>query len=114
MRPGQGEPLTHLVYMTVKDRSEALKIAEEVVRERLAACANVLPAMTSIYEWQGKMQQEEECVVLLKTHEARLSWLLDRLVELHSYECPCVVSVPISSGNPAFLEWVCDQTRPLP
>ena len=106
-------PPTHLIYMTVRDRSEALQIAEEVVRERLAACANILPQVTSIYEWQGKMQTEEECVVILKTHESRVSWLVDRLIELHSYDCPCVVSVPIGSGNSAFLEWVRDQTRPL-
>lgn len=111
--PDLDGPLTHLVYMTVRDRKEALSIAEEVVRERLAACANILPQMTSIYEWQGEMQQEEECVVILKTHASRLSWLTDRLVQLHSYECPCVVSVPILGGNNAFLEWVRDKTRPL-
>lgn len=106
-------PPTYLVYVTVKDRTEALRIAEEVVRERLAACANILPPMTSVYEWQGKMQLDEECIVILKTHESRVGWLTDRLVELHSYECPCVVSVPIASGNNAFLEWVEAQTRPL-
>lgn len=106
-------PPTHLVYMTVRDRKEALQIAEEVVRERLAACANILSQMTSIYEWQGKLQTEEECVVILKTHESRVSWLTERLCELHSYDCPCVVSVPIAGGNNTFLEWVREQTRPL-
>lgn len=106
-------PPTHLVYMTVRDRKEALTIAEEVVRERLAACANILPQMTSIYEWKGRLEVEEECVVILKTHADRLGWLTDRLVQLHSYDCPCVVSVPIFGGNNAFLEWVRDQTRPL-
>lgn len=106
-------PPTHLVYMTVRDQKEAVTICEEVVRERLAACANILPQVTSIYEWKGELVKEEECVVILKTQAARLSWLTDRLVELHSYDCPCVVSMPISGGNNAFLEWVRDQTRPL-
>lgn len=104
-------PPTHLVYMTVGTREEAMKIAGVVVQERLAACANVFPQVTSIYEWNGKMQQDEETVVILKTHASRISWLTDRLIQLHSYDCPCVVSVPISAGNGAYLEWVFDQTR---
>ncbi len=107
-------PPTHLVYMTVGSHEEAMKIAGVVVQERLAACANVFPGVVSIYEWNGKMQQDEETVVILKTHESRVNWLTDRLVQLHSFDCPCVVSVPIASGNVGYLEWVRDQTRENP
>lgn len=108
--PQTSEVPTHLVYMTAPNREEAMKIAGTVVQEKLAACANIFSQVTSIYEWQGKMQTEEECVVILKTQEARVSWLTDRLVQLHSYDCPCVVSFPLTSGNEAFFEWVRSQT----
>lgn len=110
------EPLgtpTHLVYVTVGSFEEAKTIATTVVRERLAACANIFPQMVSVYEWQGTLQQDEECVVILKTPEKRVSWLTDRLVQLHSYDCPCVVSMPLASGHEAFISWVQDQTRPV-
>src|SRR5690606_19325289 len=80
-QPQLSEVPTHLVYMTAPSREEAMKIAGTVVQEKLAACANILSHVTSIYEWQGKMQTEEECVVILKTQEARVSWLTDRLVQ---------------------------------
>lgn len=102
--------LTHFVYMTAPTREEAMKIAGTVVQEKLAACANVFSHVTSIYEWQSEMHTEEECVVVMKTQEARLSWLTDRLVQLHSYECPCVVSFPLAAGNESFLDWVKAQT----
>lgn len=101
----------YFVYMTVGSRDEALNIAEEVIREKLAACANVFSPVTSIYEWKGELNRDEETVVVMKTHEGRLDFLTDRLVQLHSYECPCVVSVPIDSGHEPFLDWVRDQCR---
>jgi periplasmic divalent cation tolerance protein len=108
--PSSAAAATHLVYMTAPTREEAMKIAGTVVQERLAACANVLPEVTSIYEWQGKMRAETECVVIMKTQEARVSWLTDRLIQLHPYECPCVVSFPLVSGHEAFFDWVKSQT----
>lgn len=91
----------------------ALELGRAAVQERLAACANVVDGLTSIYEWRGELHEESEALLLLKTTESRRAALEARLVELHSYECPCVVSWELDAGNPEFLRWVDEQTRPV-
>ena len=95
-----------LVYVTAPSRKEAEKIAETVVTERLAACANILDDVTSVFHWEGKLCRENETVLILKTTEEKTDALTARIKELHSYECPCIVVLPIEGGNPAFLEWI--------
>lgn len=95
-----------LIYVTTAGSDEARRIAETVVTERLAACANILDGVTSIFHWEEKLCRETESVLLLKTTEARVEALTARIKELHSYECPCIVALPIEGGNQAFLEWV--------
>jgi len=99
-----------LGYVTTPGREAALAIANTVVSERLAACANVLPNMTSVYQWQGELRTDDECVLLLKTRRSLTERLSKRVVELHSYECPCVVFVPIVTSNPAYLAWLNAET----
>jgi periplasmic divalent cation tolerance protein len=95
-----------LIYVTTPSREEAEKIAEAVVTERLAACANILDGVTSIFHWEGTLCRENEAVLILKTTEEKADALTARIKELHSYECPCIVTLPIERGNPAFLEWI--------
>ena len=95
-----------LIYMTAPSREEAERIAEAAVTERLAACANILDGVTSLFHWEGKLCRETEAVLILKTTEEKTDALTVRIKELHSYECPCIVVLPIENGNPAFLEWV--------
>ena len=95
-----------LVYVTVPSHKEAEQLAETVVTEKLAACANILDGVTSIFHWDGKLCREKEAVLILKTTEEKTAALTARIKELHSYECPCVVVLPIEGGNPAFLEWI--------
>ncbi len=99
-----------LVYMTAGDRAEAVRIGRVLVEERLAACANVLNGMTSIYRWQGEVCEDGEAVLIAKTTEAQADALTERVKALHSYDCPCVVTLPVAGGNPAFLEWIAEQT----
>lgn len=99
-----------LGYVTTPNREAALTIAQVVVGERLAACANLVPAMTSVYQWKGQVQVDEECLLLLKTRRSLAAALSERIVALHSYECPCVVFVPIASGNAPYLEWLFAET----
>jgi periplasmic divalent cation tolerance protein len=99
-----------LLYVTTGSREEALTIGRAIVQERLAACANLLPAMTSIYHWQGAIEQSDEAVLLLKTRADLADRATQRIVTLHSYECPCVVSFPIEGGNPPYLRWISDET----
>lgn len=101
-----------VVYVTVGSQSEAFTIAREVVQERLAACANVIEGVTSIYEWQGELQADAEWILIMKTVSSRLADLTDRIAELHSYECPCITSWPIAEGHEPFLRWLSDQTSP--
>jgi len=101
---------TKLIYVTAPSHEEAEKIAETVVTEQLAACANILDGATSIFHWEGKLCRENETVLILKTSEERVEELTIRIKELHSYDCPCVVALPIEGGNPDFLNWVADAT----
>ncbi|MGE5476142.1 MAG: divalent-cation tolerance protein CutA [Bacteroidales bacterium] len=100
-----------LIYITAPNRDEALKLAQVLVQERLAACANVLGPITSVYWWDGKLNQDGEEALLLKTRADLVDALTARVRELHSYDCPCVVALPITGGNPAFLEWIASETR---
>jgi periplasmic divalent cation tolerance protein len=97
---------TKLIYVTAANFAEAGRIAETVVTERLAACANILNGVTSVFHWEGKLCREHEAVLILKTTEEKTDALTARIKELHSYECPCIAVLPIEGGNPAFLEWI--------
>ena len=95
-----------LLYITAGDREEALALARMLVGERLAACANVLGAATSVYRWQGAVQEDEEVVLVAKTVEDRVEAAARRVRDAHSYDSPCVVALPISGGDAEFLSWV--------
>jgi periplasmic divalent cation tolerance protein len=99
-----------LVYVTAATAAEAERIADAVVGERLAACANLIPGMRSLYWWQGKLDRAEETVLILKTRAGLVAKLTERVKALHSYTCPCVVALPIKAGNPAFLAWIDAET----
>ena len=99
-----------LLYVTARDAEEALRIGRTLVEERLAACANVMPQMTSIYRWQGQVQEDGEAVLIVKTREPLTADVTARIATLHSYDCPCVVALPITGGNVEFLKWIDNQT----
>ncbi len=102
---------TFFVYVTAADAAEAESIARAVVGERLAACANLLGAIKSFYWWEGKLCEGDEVALVLKTSKARKSELIDRIKELHSYDCPCIAFLHIADGNPGFLEWIGAETK---
>jgi periplasmic divalent cation tolerance protein len=99
------------VYVTAKDEAEAAKIGEAVVRERLAACANVLGPIRSFYWWEGQVQDDREAVLVLKSRAPLIDALVARIKALHSYSVPCVVALEISQGNPDFLRWIGIETQ---
>lgn len=100
-----------LVYITAPNHDEALKLAQTLVGERLAACANVLGPITSVYWWDGTLNQDAEVGLVLKTRADLVEALTARVRALHSYDCPCVVALPITGGNPAFLQWIAAETE---
>ena len=87
---------TNLVYITVGTMGEAEMIGRELLANRLAACVNIINNMTSMYWWEGEIQHDKEVIVIAKTTEARVPELTEKVKSLHSYDCPCVVSLPIS------------------
>jgi periplasmic divalent cation tolerance protein len=100
------------VYVTAGNEAEALRIGRAVVEEQLAACANAIPGMRSLYWWEGRIQEAAETVLILKSTAALLDALAQRIQELHSYELPCVVALPIAGGNPAYLDWIRAECAP--
>ena len=101
----------NLIYMTAGSREEARKIGKELVISRLAACVNIWDNMNSFYMWQGKVQDDTEVVMIAKTAENRVPALVEKVKSLHSYECPCIVSIPISGGNQTFLDWIAAEVK---
>ena len=99
------------VYITAPSRDDALRIGRTLVEERLAACANVFDGMTSVYRWNDAVQQDQEAVLIAKTVAERFDALAQRVRELHSYDCPCIVAWPISAGSPAYLEWIARESE---
>ena len=99
-----------LIYVTAGSRNEALAIARDLVNSRLAACANILAGTTSVYHWEGEVCEEDEVSLILKTRDDLVERLIEKVKDLHSYDCPCVVALPISSGNAAFLDWIDSET----
>ena len=99
-----------LVFVTCPDRSTAESIAGTLVEERLAACGNVVPGVVSIYRWEGSVETDEECLLLLKTRAALLDALSDRLHALHPYDVPELLAVQVDRGAPNYLRWVVEET----
>jgi periplasmic divalent cation tolerance protein len=98
-------------YVTAKDREEAERIGRALVEERLAACVNILDGMRSIYRWQEKVEDAAETVLLVKTDASRTQAVIDKVKQLHSYSCPCVVVWPLTGGNPEYLDWISRESR---
>ena len=97
-----------LALSTFPDRGTAQRVSNQVVTEKLAACANILPAVESIYRWKGKVETGNERLVFFKLSEDRQSAFQEKLRSLHPYEVPEIIFFPISSGLPEYLRWVAD------
>jgi periplasmic divalent cation tolerance protein len=100
------------IYVTARDRAEALSIGRTLVEERLVACVNVLGGVHSLYWWEGKVQEDDEALFVAKTRSELAQRVVARVKELHSYQTPCVVALPIADGNPDFLDWISAETGP--
>jgi periplasmic divalent cation tolerance protein len=98
------------LYMTAETRDEAQAIGRALVEERLVACANILGPMGSIYWWDGAVKSETEVAFIVKTRATLVDQVVARVTEMHSYDCPCIVALPIEGGNPDYLAWIMAQT----
>ncbi len=100
----------NFLYVTAPNRQAALALARALVQDRLAACANVIDGATSVYWWDGAVQEENEAILILKTSSEKTSETISKIKELHEYSVPCVVALPVVDGNSDFLHWVRGQT----
>ncbi|KAF8020525.1 hypothetical protein BT93_G1063 [Corymbia citriodora subsp. variegata] len=100
-----------VVYVTVPNKEAGKKLAESIIKERLAACVNIVPGIESVYHWQGKIETDSEELLIIKTRESLLEPLTQHVKANHPYEVPEVISLPIRGGNVQYLEWIKNSTR---
>lgn len=99
----------NFVYITVGNMEEARTIGRVLVESKLAAAVNLIDNMHSIYTWEGEIRENSETVLIAKTVASRVPALVEKVKETHSYDCPCIASLPISSGHHPYLDWVAAQ-----
>ena len=99
-----------VVMVTTSNQEEAAKIAEHVIKARLAACASTIPTVHSTYWWEGKVMKDQESLVLIKTTSDKYDLLQEAIQKLHSYKVPEIIAIPVTEGFPQYLEWVNRET----
>jgi periplasmic divalent cation tolerance protein len=100
------DPADVWVALITAPPTDAPALARALVTERLAACVNLLPGMTSVYRWRGEVHEDGETLLVVKTTRDRFPVLRQRVRELHPYDLPECIAVPVTSGIPEYLEWV--------
>ena len=100
-----------VIFVTASSSAEAGKIGRTLVEEKLVACANIVPQVRSIYRWQGKICDEPEALMVLKTRSGQIQKIIKRVRSLHSYTVPEIIVLPISAGSKDYLRWIHEVTR---
>jgi periplasmic divalent cation tolerance protein len=101
-----------LVLTTAGSEEEARTIARGLVQQHLAACVNIAPGARSIYHWQGKIEETEEYLLIVKTTAEAFARVRDAIQELHSYDLPECIAIPITDGSAAYLTWIAQSVKP--
>ena len=102
-----------VVIMTTLNKEEAVKIVGSLLEERLIACANIVGPISSIFWWEGKIDEASEFLVFMKSHKNHFERLSERVMEIHSYEVPEIIALPIIKGSPSYLEWLSASLQPV-
>ncbi len=97
------------VYITSANEDEAAAIADHLIESRLAACVGMLAGLQTRYRWEGRVCHGQEVAIFVKTTQSQIEALTEAVRNMHSYDCPCIVSLPITDGFPPFLKWIADQ-----
>ncbi|XWS25353.1 hypothetical protein CRYUN_Cryun27aG0061800 [Craigia yunnanensis] len=100
-----------VVYVTVPNREAGRKLAESIVKEKLAACVNIVPGLESVYLWEGKINTDPEELLIIKTRQSLLGALTEHVKANHEYDVPEVIALPITGGSSQYLEWLKNSTR---
>jgi periplasmic divalent cation tolerance protein len=104
--PTQKNKAFVLAYVTTKDVEQAEAIGRALLELHLVACINIINGMQSMYWWEGKLESAREVVLILKTEERFVDEIIAEVKRLHTYDCPCVIILPIRGGNPEYLQWL--------
>ena len=101
---------TIVIFVTASSIEEARKIGQKLVEEGCVACCNIIQLIESIFKWQGKLNNEREVLMILKTKEDLFNMVEKRVKELHSYEVPEIIAIPITQGSKSYLDWIIQET----
>jgi periplasmic divalent cation tolerance protein len=99
-----------VLYSTINTIQDARRIAKTLVEEQLIACANIIPKIESIYKWKGKIENDEEVIIIAKTTDANVKKTIQRIKQLHTYELPDIIVLPIVGGLKEYLDYIVDET----
>jgi periplasmic divalent cation tolerance protein len=100
-----------VIYITTASVNEAKKIGRALVEEKLAACSNIISPIRSIYSWQGKICDDKEALMVLKTRKKLFNQIVKRVEKLHSYDVPEIIAMPIIEGSSKYLSWLNEETK---
>jgi periplasmic divalent cation tolerance protein len=95
-----------LIYITTSEILESKKIAKKLLEERLVACTNIIPQITSLYLWKGDIEMDNESILIAKTRKDKVEQVILRVKELHSYETPCILQLEVKEGSEEYLQWM--------
>ena len=102
--------MVSVIYSTINDVIEAKRIANILVEEKLVACVNIIPNIHSIYRWKGKIENDEECVIFAKTKDSNVEKVIQEIKNLHPYELPDIIVLPVIDGFKEYLEYIKNET----
>ena len=95
-----------IIYITTSGESESKKIAKILLQEKLAACVNIIPNITSIYLWNELIEEDSESIMFVKTRSELVEKIINRVQEVHTYEIPCILQITVKKGSKKYLEWI--------
>jgi periplasmic divalent cation tolerance protein len=104
------DPGEIVVFITTKDEQEAETIAQLLLDRHLIACCNMVSDVRSMFRWQGALESEDECLMILKTRSSLLNEVVEAVKSAHSYEVPEIIAIPVIGGNQEYLKWIGDVT----
>lgn len=102
-----------VVVMTAADKEEAVRIVRRLLREKLIACANIVGPVSSLYWWEGKIDEADEFLVFMKSKKELFKRLSERAKEIHSYHVPEIIALPVVEGTPSYLDWLGASLEPV-